>query len=403
VETTNAKTKIAFVTPWYGSHVKGGAETVARQSAIWLQRSGLPVEVLTTCVEGPRADWSRNHFRAGVSYVDGVLVHRFRVRRRNAVQFDHINWKLLHGASISAKEEIQFLNEMINSDSLYRYIGRHQNEYLFFFTPYLFSTTYYGVLAAPDQSFVIPALHDEAYARMGVYRQMFEAARGLLFLSPAEMTLAQRLYDVSEDRSWLVGAGVDTELRCNAAAFQQKYGLDDPFILYVGRREPGKNTPLLIEYFAAYKRRASGALKLVLIGPGEISMLPDVSSGIVDLGVVSQQDKFNAHTAALALCQPSVNESFSLVLMDSWLCGTPVLVHADCQVTREHCRRSNGGLWFGNYYEFEECVNFLLRHPDVREKMAANGRRYAEANYSWDVIVARYQKLLEHTWREMDK
>ena len=397
------KTKVAFVTPWYGPHVMGGAETLARQTATRLRRSGLPVEVLTTCVRGPRADWSRNYFRAGVSDVDGVPVRRFRVRRRDAALFDHINWKLLHGASISAKEEDRFLREMINSDRLYRYIERHRGEYLFFFTPYLFSTTYYGVLAAPDRSFIIPALHDEPYARMRVYRRMFEAARGLLFLSPVEMALARRLYGVPQGRFWLIGAGMDTDVRCEAAAFRQKYGLDDPFILYVGRREPGKNTPLLIEYFAAYKRRVGGPLKLVLIGPGKVSLPPDVSGEILDLGVVSQQDKNDAHAAALALCQPSVNESFSLVLMDSWLCGTPVLVHAQCQVTCEHCRSSNGGLWFGDYYEFEACVNFLLRQPDARCKMAANGRRYVEANYSWEVIVARYQKLLEYTWQEIDK
>lgn len=403
VQTVNARTKIAFVTPWYGPHVMGGAETVARQTATRLRRSGLPVEVLTTCVKGPRADWSHNHFRAGVSNVDGVPVHRFRVRRRDAVQFDQINWKLLHGASISAEEESRFLNQMINSEPLYRYIKRHQNEYLFFFTPYLFSTTYYGVLAAPDRALVIPALHDEPYARMGVYRQMFEAARGLLFLSSPEMALAQQLYGIPEERCWLVGAGVDTDVQDDAAAFRQKYGLDDPFVLYVGRREPGKNTPLLIEYFAAYKRRMGGPLKLVVIGPGEIAVPSDVADEVLDLGVVSPQDKNNAHAAALALCQPSVNESFSLVLMDSWLNGTPVLVHADCQVTREHCRCSNGGLWFGNYYEFEECVNFLLDHPEAREKMAANGRRYVRANYSWHVIMERYHKLLEHIWQEIDR
>lgn len=397
------KPKIAFVTPWYGPHVMGGAETLARQTATRLRRSGLPVEVLTTCVQGPRADWGRNHFRAGVSDVDGVPVRRFRVRRRDAALFDHINWKLLHGASISTEEEDRFLCEMINSDRLYRYIERHRGEYLFFFTPYLFSTTYYGVLAAPDRSFIIPALHDEPYARMRVYRRMFEAARGLLFLSPAEMALARRLYGVPQEQLWLIGAGIDTDVRCEAAVFRQKYGLDDPFILYVGRREPGKNTPLLIEYFAAYKRRVGGPLKLALVGPGKVSLPPDVSGEILDLGVVLQQDKNDAHAAALALCQPSVNESFSLVLMDSWLCGTPVLVHAGCQVTREHCRSSNGGLWFGDYYEFEECVNYLLRHPGARGKMAANGRRYVEANYSWDVIVARYQKLLEHAWQEMEQ
>lgn len=389
------------MTPWYGPQVKGGAETVARQTAIRLRQSGLPVEVMTTCVKGQYADWGRNHFRTGVSEEDGVPVHRFPVRRRNAAVFDYLNWKLLHGGTLSPEEEEIFLREMINSELLYRYIERNQDKYLFFFIPYLFSTTYYGVFSAPARSFIIPALHDEPYAQLGVYRRMFETARGLLFLSPAEMTLAQQLYGVSEERCWLVGTGVDTDICGDAAAVRRKYDLEEPFLLYVGRKEPGKNVLLLITYFATYKIRNGGPLKLVLIGPGEVAVPPEVSGEVVDLGVVPLQDKNDAHAAALALCQPSLNESFSLVLMDSWLCGTPVLVHADCKVTRDHCLHSNGGLWFGNYFEFEECVNFLLSYPDIGSRMAANGRRYVEANYRWEIIVGRYQKLLEHAWQEI--
>ncbi|UCC62308.1 MAG: glycosyltransferase family 4 protein [Anaerolineae bacterium] len=403
MSTTSFGTKIAFVTPWYGPHIVGGAETVARKTAIRLRRSGLPVEVLTTCVKGPRSNWSHNHFRAGISNIEDVPVRRFRARRRDAASFNQVNWKLLHGASVTPEEEDLFLREMINSDRLYRYIKRHQNEYLYFFIPYLFGTTYYGVVAAPERAFIIPALHNEPYAHMAIYQRMFETARGLLFLSPAEMALAQRLYNLPQERLWLIGAAVDTDIQCDASAFQRKYDLDDPFILYVGRREPGKNTPLLLEYFATYKRRTDGPLKLVLIGDGEVSVPPELASEVLDLGVVSHRDKLDAHAAASALCQPSINESFSLVLMDSWLCGTPVLVHAQCQVTHAHCRHSNGGLWFNDYYEFKECINFLLHHPDASDRMAANGQRYVKANYNWDVIVERYQRLLEYTWQEMDQ
>ena len=53
--------------------------------------------------------------------------------------------------------------------------------------------------------------------------------------------------------------------------------------------------------------------------------------------------------AASLLCQPSHNESFSLVIMESWLCGRPVLVSSQCAVTKDFAKRSNGGLYFKDY------------------------------------------------------
>ena len=43
--------------------------------------------------------------------------------------------------------------------------------------------------------------------------------------------------------------------------------------------------------------------------------------------------------AASLLCQPSHNESFSLVIMESWLCGRPVLVSSQCAVTKDFAKR----------------------------------------------------------------
>ena len=57
--------KFAFVIPWYGVNIPGGAEAEARRTAEHLHRAGVPVEVLTTCVRDFRADWSVNHHRPG--------------------------------------------------------------------------------------------------------------------------------------------------------------------------------------------------------------------------------------------------------------------------------------------------------------------------------------------------
>ena len=71
-------------------------------------------------------------------------------------------------------------------------------------------------------------------------------------------------------------------------------------------------------------------------------------------------EKQMAYAAADIFCMPSVLESYSLVVMEAWLQGTPALVHADCAVTVDHCQRANAGLWFRSYREFDACLERLL-------------------------------------------
>jgi GT2 family glycosyltransferase len=162
-------------------------------------------------------------------------------------------------------------------------------------------------------------------------------------------------------------------------------------MLYAGRRELGKNVPLLIDYFCRYKENNDSGLKLILIGSGAVNIPRKYKTEIIDLGFIPKQDKYDAYAAATVLCQPSINESFSIVIMESWLCGTPVLVHADCAVTKDHCIQSNGGLYFSNYEEFEECINFYLDNPELSNKLAENGKKYVKDNYNWAKIVERYK------------
>ena len=60
----------------------------------------------------------------------------------------------------------------------------------------------------------------------------------------------------------------------------------------------------------------------------------------------------------------------------------------------DHCRRSNAGLFYSNRDEFEECTNLLLADRRLRERMGDNGKSYVRANYHWDVIMSKYDKLM---------
>ena len=388
--------KLAFVIPWFGADIPGGAESECLNTASHLHQAGLPVEVLTTCIKEFRSDWSVNYHRRGTDMVQGLPVRRFPVAKRDDAAFHRINGRLMNRLPITSEEENVFIREMIRCDALINFIEQHQAEYVFVFLPYMFTTTYRGVLAAPQRAVLIPCLHDESYAYLGIYQPVFAQARGIVLHTPAEQALTRRLYALRDDSPRLLGEGVDTRFAADPGAFKQKYHLDR-FLLYAGRKDAGKNVPLLVDYFCRYKEIYGGDLKLVLAGDGSLLIPKGHEQDVVELGFIPAQDKYDAYAAALALCQPSLNESFSLVIMEAWLAETPVLVHERCAVTRDHCLAGNGGLFFDSFTDFVGCLDYLQEHPEAARRMAQNGRRYVLANYSWDRIVKKYLHAL-HGW-----
>lgn len=327
-----------------------------------------------------------------------VPTRRFPVRARDTRAFDQVNRKLMQGARVSLREEKIFLREMVNSPALYSYITEHESEYdLFVFMPYMFGTTFFGVLSCPtEKSVLLPCFHNEGYARMQIFRQTYIHTKGMIFNSRPEMDLANRLYDLQEVEQECIGLGMDTRIRGDAAAFRRKYGIEGPFVLYAGRKDKGKNVDTLLQYFSEYRRRnPRQELKLVLIGGGELAVPKDISSAVYDLGFVDVQDKYDAMAAAELLCQPSKNESFSIVIMESWLCGRPVLVHGKCPVTTDFVRRSSGGLYFQDYYEFEGCLNWMLGDRARMAELGRNGNAFVRENFDWNMIVRKYIRFFE--------
>lgn len=394
---TKGGLRATFVTPWYGEKVPGGAEAEARRTAQNLAKAGMDVQVLTTCLGGLGTDWDRDQLPAGASTEGGVKVVRFPTAKRDGARFAFLNNRVMSGQGLSDQDERDFLKNMVYSPALLDHIARHPEEGPFFFIPYLFTSSAWGPLIHPGKSVLIPCLHDEGYARMTAVRRAFEACRAVVFHVPAERDLAASLYDLQKTEPLVMGEGVDTEWSSDADRFRKKFGIKGPFMLYAGRKDPGKNIPLLIHYFMRYvkERQGAGGLKLVMIGNLAADIPPGAEETILDLGFVDLQDKYDAYAAADVFVQPSVLESFSLVIMEAWLAETPVMVHAGCAVTKEHAEKSNGGLYFDDYPHFAECLDLLLGRPELRARMAKAGRDYVLKNYAWPVITARFQGLIE--------
>jgi glycosyltransferase involved in cell wall biosynthesis len=116
---------------------------------------------------------------------------------------------------------------------------------------------------------------------------------------------------------------------------------------------------------------------------------------MIPLGYLSEDDKLAAMAAADVYVHPSPNESFSIVMMEAWLQGTPALVWGLCEVTRYHVAKSGGGLWFSSFPEFDVAIGRLLEDGPLARHMARGGARYVRDEFSWEAVVTRVQDSLE--------
>jgi glycosyltransferase involved in cell wall biosynthesis len=213
-----------------------------------------------------------------------------------------------------------------------------------------------------------------------------------VFLTPEEAALVHGRFPASPPGE-VIGIGVETDRDGDADAFRRRYGLgSDPYLLYVGRVDPAKGAAELIDYFVAYKDRNPGELRLVLLG----ELLVDVPnrSDIVTTGFVDETMRNGALAGTLALVHPSYFESFAMVLTEAFAQRRPALVQGRCEVLSGHAYRSGAALPYTGFAEFEAAVDSLVASPERADALGRAGRRYVERDYDWDVVMARYERVL---------
>ncbi len=385
----NAARHVVFVCPRFADGATlGGAETLLRAQAERVARAGWRVTFLTTCARN-HVTW-RNEASPGRERIAGMTVVRFPVdEKRDVAAFLRMQDRLSRFLRLSAGEERMWLANGINSTALCEYLRREGGAaHCIVVGPYLFALTDAVSRVFPEKTLLLPCLHDEPFARLACVRALFERVAGVLFNSRPEQELAKRLFDIRPNASWVVGMGLE-EFAAEPGRFRKRTGVKGPFVMYSGRREPLKGTPLLVNYLDLFVRRTGREIRLVLTGSGAVTVPPTLATRVVDLGFVSEETKHDAMAAATVFAHPSWNESFGIVLLESWLARTPALVHAGSDVLRHHCRVSGGGLWFSCYPEFEAELELLLGNEPLRRAMGAAGRRYVQSEYAWEKVEER--------------
>jgi len=385
--------KIAAVVPRYGLEVIGGCETAVRELSEWLVKdTAVAVEVLTTTASDSTT-WAE-HYAPGTTQEAGVTVHRFPVTSGRAPDCDTRGAPLLARAKHLTVADQQRWLELQGpvSPALIEAVASTDAD-LVSIHPYLFWPDVAAHGAARVPVVFHPYAHDEAPLRLPLFAPLFEESAGLVFQMGAERRLCERRFEIAARRAITLGLGV-VAAAGSADEARASVGLGDrPYLLCVGRVDNGKGVRVLFDWFAAYKQRRPGPLALAFAGP-LVHALP-AHPDVLVTGMVTEPVKWGLMRGAESLVSPSANESFSLVVLEAWVSGVPVVVNGRCAVTREHCERSGGGLWFDGYAQFEAVIDRLVADDELRAALAARGAAYVDRSYRWPAIANRYEAFLE--------
>jgi glycosyltransferase involved in cell wall biosynthesis len=108
---------------------------------------------------------------------------------------------------------------------------------------------------------------------------------------------------------------------------------------------------------------------------------------------LSDQQKFDALAGATALVMPSLLESLSMVTLEAWAAGRPVIVDARSPVLSSMAARAGAGLAYRSWMEFAEIAELLVADPLLGERLGRAGRRFVESTYTWPAVVEKYRDL----------
>ena len=398
--------RLAVVVQRYGAEIAGGSEYLCRLIAEQLARRH-DVDVLTTCARDD-GTW-RNRYPEGDDRIRGVTVRRFaNERTRDPASFaEYSDW--IHHHDHSADDEAEWLKQQGPwCPGLQAYLEQHHRAYdaLVFFDC-LYAPTVLGLRVDPARSILVPTATDGPAMRLDLYREVFSRAAAIAYTTAVERGFLKRRFSIGARVEETVGCGVDlppsrlhekppsetsaSPLSARGAVFRRRHRLYGPIALHDGRIEAGQGCEELLDYFGGHAE-SDGDTSLVLMG---LKLMPIPNAlNLRFAGMLSEAERSEALEAATLVVAPSPAESLSLLALESFAVGTPVLANARSEVLVDHCQRSNAGLYYADRDEFQACLRLLVRDDDLRTAMGRQGRAYVRANYRWEVVLGKYDSLI---------
>lgn len=380
---------VAVVVPLYKRDAPGGAEAHAGGLARAFIDAGHKATLLATRTDS-MLSW--DNALPESETIAGIPVRRFAVDTLDAAEHHAIGHRVVTRDELDWSDQTRWMATNIRSTQLEDHLKNKGESYdAIIFIPYLYGTTFWGSQAAPERSYLVPCFHDEPHAYVPILRQMIGWMAGVFYNTHAEKRLAETSLSMRNRVSPVTGEGVAIR-RGDATGFRKRFQFEGPFILYVGRMQREKNIPELIAFHAEMVRTTGRKIPLLMAGKGDVKVVD--GDGVRYLGFITENEKRDAFAACSAFVLPSTKESFSIVMMEAWGQGRPVIAHAGCNVSREHIFTCGGGLLYDDAKGYAEAVIRLVDDEPTATVMGGKGRDYVTASFSWPQVVSRMASVI---------
>jgi glycosyltransferase involved in cell wall biosynthesis len=387
-----AKKKIGIIVQRYGIEINGGAEYHARLIAEKMSQY-FEVEAFTSTARD-YITW-KPHYPNKCELVNNIPVHRFPVQKpRDPKTFGQIQNLIFHDEH-TLTDELQWLEEQgPYFPELLDTLEKRDKEFAYyFFFSYRYYHSYHGVKRFKDKAVLVPTAEHDPVIYLRMFKDFFNMPGAIVYNSHEEKKMIHKISGNEKILGDIVGIGSEIPDRFNPQYFRDKYNIREKYFIYIGRLDENKGVPELLRFYLRLLNEEAIDLTLVLMGKSVID-IPGHPK-IKFLGFLLDEDKFDALTGAEFLVIPSQFESLSMVTLEAWAVGKPVVANGRTEVLQDQCRRSNAGLWYTNYDEFKKIILLLNENRELKEIMGRNGKHFFETHYSWPVIENKYLNLID--------
>lgn len=272
-------------------------------------------------------------------------------------------------------------------------------------SPFLFSSPFKKILTIHD---LIPILFPETCWFIHVFLQKHVLPLTLKNVDVIITVSKNTKQDVikylkfPENKIKVVYLGVNEKFNLlkNKNDIVKKYGINFPFILYVGTLEPRKNIPTLIKAF--YKIKKNGMkYKLVIVGGKgwkyqeiyETIKKVNLQKEVIFTGYVPDEDLPKLYNAADLFVFPSLYEGFGLPPLEAMACGCPVITSNTSSLPEVI---GDAGMMVDPYDvdELAKAMNNVLSDEELREDMIKKGLERVK-QFSWEKTAKETKKVYE--------
>lgn len=404
LDAFSSNKKILVIAPVLTSKFVGGAEIVIKDLVSILSQSRkYDITVLATQSDSV-ADFNnkaRDTNPREFGWGDNVKIIRFFTISplKSIHKWAHSRYNQSSGVIMNSIWKYSGLNGV----GLINYVKKYIDDYDIVYVPhYLYPISHQLIKIAGKKNIVHPFVHDELALDNINNKKFFQHARSIIVNSDAEKYILDKhnvpvFCSIDE-----IGNRVDiptfADDQQKRSRLFEKIGVKPKkYLFYVGRISKMKNVDDLIHWHKAFLEKTALNIDLVIAGKGDpckVADLDKLPKGIKYAGFLSDEEKNIMMSNALAVTQLSILESFSLVMIESWLSRVPVIVNKNClPIKYNFIKSQSSGFLVGDESEYIKAIESLIFMPAKKYKeMGKNGYEFASRNFTTEVFN---QKLIQ--------